>query len=465
MSSKKQISVRVPKTERRNQSIAEFKWNNQTISPQLDRVEEEVSKRLFSDGRVLTILKRAFELGLSRYQAWDVSEVDPDATPAFRIAADVFKRGVPVTDRRIAVKPQRKSIITYDVEIVSRVSDCFIKAGDGDIIIVDQNVAKIWWRDLPQGFVSVPFSEASKSIMAVSAVADIIRGRRSLDSKIFVVGGGVAGDVVGFAAGILGVSCQYIPTTLLSMADSSIGGKVGVNFEPWGKNQVGLFHHPHGVYIWPGWLETLEDKEIKSGLVECLKHVLIAGDLALWAAMTKPGNHLKLSNDFLGTIIQVKRDVVERDPFEDGERAVLNFGHTLGHAMETVAAARGVAVTHGECVAIGMIHALRLSVKYRGMIAGSFILDLFKSNVVMPKTTLIELNDGEDKPAALAKELIELMSRDKKAAGKESVSFVLIDAPGQISREKDSSWVIQFSRRDALRDLEDTLSFLLTLSY
>ena len=465
MSSKKQISVSVSNISGRSAPLSEFKWGKLTSALKIDRVEEEISKRLFSDGRVIAILKRAFEQGLSRNLTWNISEVDLDATSAFRIAASVFQRGVSVTDSRCQVKPESKAIISYDVKIVTRRSDCFISAGDRDMIIVDQNVANSWERQLPKGFVAFTFAEANKNTTTAAEIADLIRGRMSPDSRVFVVGGGVAGDVVGFATGILGVKCHYVPTTLLSMADSSIGGKVAVNFEPWGKNQIGLFHHPQAVYIWPGWLETLGEKELKSGLVECLKHALISGDETLWTALSKPKKTFNINSDFLETVIQVKRGIVEIDPYETGERAVLNFGHTLGHALETAASSRGIAVTHGECVAIGMIHALRLSSKYRGMAAGSYVDDLLRSGVVMPKAVLKELNDGVHKGSVLSKQLIELMSRDKKASINDSISFVLMDSPGQIARAEGNSWVIQFPRQGALADLEETLSFLLTLSY
>jgi 3-dehydroquinate synthase len=334
-----------------------------------------------------------------------------------------------------------------------------------DLVIVDQNVALCWMRDLPEGFVSLPFSEASKNLTTVAKVMAVLHSRHQPDSKVFVVGGGVAGDVVGFAAGLLGLRCCFIPTTLLSMADSSIGGKVGVNFEPWGKNQIGLFNHPWGVRIWPGWLKSLDDKELKSGIVECLKHALISGDRDLWSLLAKRETGLRISDDILEAIIKIKSDIVKRDPYESGERAILNFGHTLGHALETRSSERGIKVTHGECVAIGMIHALRLSMKYRGMKASTYVADLLNSGVVMSRDTLIGINCGNASPKDLANELINLMSRDKKATTADGISFALMDALGKAARAEGGSWVIHFSRQDALADLEETLIFLLSLSY
>ena len=170
------------------------------------------------------------------------------------------------------------------------------------------------------------------------------------------VGGGMIGDLTGFAAATFmrGVRWVNVPTTLLAMLDASIGGKVGVNL-PQGKNLVGTFHPPALVLADPEVLETLPPEEYTSGMAEMLKHGLIA-DAELFDALVPEA--LPLSRDLLQRAIEVKVKIVQRDPYEKGERAKLNMGHTIGHGIE---AASDFALRHGEAIAIGLLAETRLA--------------------------------------------------------------------------------------------------------
>lgn len=179
------------------------------------------------------------------------------------------------------------------------------------------------------------------------------------DSVVVAVGGGVVGDLAGFAAATFmrGIPVIQVPTSLLAMIDAAIGGKTGVD-TPAGKNLVGAFHHPTLVVADPAALRTLPPRELRSGLAEALKHAVITAQgeldwlLANAAAMLHPdGPDHAVAAELVERNIRIKANVVARDEKESGVRKTLNFGHTIGHAVE---AASDFAMLHGECVAIGM---------------------------------------------------------------------------------------------------------------
>jgi len=179
------------------------------------------------------------------------------------------------------------------------------------------------------------------------------------DSVMLALGGGVVGDLAGFVAAtyMRGVPVVQIPTTLLAMIDASIGGKTGID-TPAGKNLVGSFHHPTAVLIDPQLLATLPLRELRAGIAELVKYGAIA-DEAYFAEVESAVPHLLAekgrNSDRLHSIIvrsvEIKADIVSRDEREDGLRKILNFGHTIGHAVESIS---GYSLLHGEAVAIGM---------------------------------------------------------------------------------------------------------------
>ena len=179
------------------------------------------------------------------------------------------------------------------------------------------------------------------------------------DSAILALGGGVVGDLAGFLAAtyMRGVPVVQIPTTLLAMIDASIGGKTGID-TPAGKNLVGAFHHPAGVLIDPQVLDTLPLRELRAGIAELIKYGAIADETyfaEVQAALPdlvsgKPANSDRLRSIIVRSV-EIKVDIVSRDEREDGLRKVLNFGHTIGHAVELIS---GYSLLHGEAVAIGM---------------------------------------------------------------------------------------------------------------
>lgn len=203
---------------------------------------------------------------------------------------------------------------------------------------------------------ALPDGEQYKSLDTVASLyRDLVKAGLDRNGVIVAFGGGVVGDTAGFAAAsfMRGVALIQIPTTLLSMVDSSVGGKVGVDL-PEGKNLVGAFKQPECVLIDPDYLATLPVKEWRCGMAEVLKHGLLADpDLLnpeLWSPERAP--------EMIRRAVQVKIDVVERDPYEKNIRAHLNLGHTFAHAVESVTQ---YAWAHGEAVGLGLVAAGRLS--------------------------------------------------------------------------------------------------------
>ncbi len=229
------------------------------------------------------------------------------------------------------------------------------------VIISNITVAPLYGeaiRDsLPHSaLITMPDGEKYKTLATVAGFyGELVRAGLDRGGVIIALGGGVVGDSAGFAAAtyLRGVRLIQVPTSLLAMVDSSVGGKVGVDL-PEGKNLVGAFKQPDAVVIDPDVLTTLPVKEWRCGMAEALKHGLLADHGLLNPDLHNPDKAAEL----VRRAVQVKVDVVQRDPFEAGERAHLNLGHTFAHAIEQVS---GYAWSHGEAVAVGLLAAARLS--------------------------------------------------------------------------------------------------------
>jgi len=213
--------------------------------------------------------------------------------------------------------------------------------------------------------VTIPAGEASKSMETAAMLCDRLI-TLGLDRKgaVFALGGGVIGDLAGFVASIhyRGIPVIQIPTTVVAQVDSSIGGKTGVN-SPLGKNLIGTFHQPRLVIADTSLLDTLPERIFREGLAEVIKHAVIADGSMLDSI---PPDRTADLSQLIAANAAIKARIVAEDEFETtGTRALLNFGHTLGHAIESVAGYG--TLSHGECVAIGMIAALDLSVRLAGL--------------------------------------------------------------------------------------------------
>lgn len=235
------------------------------------------------------------------------------------------------------------------------------------VVITDTTVAQLygqpWVQQTPDAaLVAMPAGEQHKTLETVRMLYDqLVAARADRSTTIIALGGGVVGDTAGFAAAtyMRGLRLVQVPTTLLAMVDSSVGGKVGVDL-PQGKNLVGAFKQPALVLIDPIVLTTLPSVEWRAGMAEVIKHGLLADAELLNPALHTPERAAEL----IGRAVRVKVDIVQQDPFEHGIRAFLNLGHTFGHAIEQVTQYQWL---HGFAVAAGLVAALRLSLRL-GMI-------------------------------------------------------------------------------------------------
>ena len=233
-------------------------------------------------------------------------------------------------------------------------------------ILVDENTKRDCLFKLPQIenalIIEIKSGEEYKNISTCNFIWEQLTiNNFDRNALLINLGGGVIGDIGGFCAATYkrGLEFIHIPTTLLAMVDASVGGKLGIDFKGF-KNQIGLFNNPNAVLIYPKFLETLEESELKSGFAEVVKHALIS-DNSLWLKLKNtPFTDLDWE-DIIDTSVQIKNKIVLADPFEKGERKKLNFGHTFGHAIESYYLEKGTPISHGEAVFMGMILETEIS--------------------------------------------------------------------------------------------------------
>jgi 3-dehydroquinate synthase len=312
-----------------------------------------------------------------------------------------------------------------------------LKLGQRCAVITDANVGRKFAQAAlkslsASGFetvlITIPAGEKSKRLAVVEKCLDQLAKHR-LERKSFIValGGGVVGDLAGFVAAtyLRGIPFVQVPTTLLAQVDSSVGGKTGVNLQA-GKNLVGAFYQPQLVLCDLDALKTLPKREYISGLAEVIKYGVIY-DAVLFAQLER--NLPKLLQRDVPTLrsviarcCEIKADVVGQDETESGLRAILNFGHTIGHAIEN-SSGYGKFL-HGEAIAIGQVAAAKLSQKILGLPSGDAgrIEQLFVHAGLPVKIKLT---------SALRKKLLAAMRLDKKVSGGE-VKFVLAKKIGRV---------------------------------
>ena len=276
-------------------------------------------------------------------------------------------------------------------------------------------------------FCSIPDGEQHKTLATVAALYEqFLAGGLDRSGTVLTLGGGVTGDVAGFAAATFmrGIRFAQVPTTLLAMVDASVGGKTGVDL-PQGKNLVGAFKQPALVLIDPTVLATLPAEEFRSGLAEVIKHGLI-GDPALFAELEAVQHHLPLavSGAQIARSLRVKIAVVEEDPFEQGRRAVLNLGHTVAHGLERLS---GFTLRHGEAVSMGMVAAARIAVELKR--ADPVLVDRLEA-------ALSAWGLPVRCPSFAVDTIWEAMAHDKKRRGR-GLRWVLPRAIGQVELAED----------------------------
>lgn len=308
-------------------------------------------------------------------------------------------------------------------------------------VITDANVVKaghleklLSFRKIPT-FVITPAGETSKNMRTVDAILEAMeKAYLGRDTVVLALGGGVVGDIAGFAASIFkrGVAVVQLPTTTMAQADSAIGGKTGVD-SSLSKNAYGAFWHPSAVFIDVAALKTLDDRQYRSGLVESVKHALIA-DAQYFDFLEKNLDAiLRRQSEIMEKVAfyncKIKAQVVEADPTEKNQRRMLNYGHTIGHAIESASAYK---LLHGEAVSLGIIAAGLIEIE---MGLGD------KSRLERVRKMLMALGLPIEIPKTINKnELLDVIKRDKKAIN-QWPKFILIDKIGNV-RSQEGQWAI-----------------------
>ena len=286
-------------------------------------------------------------------------------------------------------------------------------------ILVDENTKRDCLSKLPKLenpiIIEIQSGEEYKNLATCDFIwQELTKHNFDRNSLLINLGGGVIGDMGGFCASTYkrGIDFIHIPTTLLAMADASIGGKLGVDFNHL-KNQIGLFANPKSVIIYPKFLHTLNKKELKSGFAEVVKHALIANE-NLWSIITTT-DFEKLNWEKIITLsVELKNKIVFTDSKEKGERKKLNFGHTFGHAIESYYLEKGTPILHGEAIFMGMILETELSNLSNSK--KNEIKNYILSNFGLPYT-----------PSKM--ELLKFLKNDKKNKA-EKINFSLLNGIG-----------------------------------
>ena len=327
------------------------------------------------------------------------------------------------------------------------------KEYDNICVVSDSNVAALYLGEVVGIFkeicenvcsFSFPAGEASKNLDTVSLLYEhLILKKFTRNSLLVALGGGVVGDLTGFAAAtfLRGIDFIQVPTTLLSQVDSSVGGKTGVDFNQY-KNMVGAFYMPKLVYMNVGTLKTLDEDNFACGMGEVIKHGLISDkDFYQWLKDNKE-DIMAREYTALEYMVQkncsIKGYVVEIDPKEQGIRAYLNFGHTLGHAIEKLS---NFKLGHGQCVGLGMVCAGYLSQKL-GNITEQDQKDIVECLQMFNMPVSIDGLSAQD--------ILEASKSDKKMTGKK-IKFTILKAIGEAASYLD------FTDEDLLQAIDQVL--------
>lgn len=330
------------------------------------------------------------------------------------------------------------------------------------LVLMDTNTQKHclptlngWLQGQTTADIVIPAGEQHKTIETATFVwKEMLRLGADRGAVLVCLGGGVVSDLGGFCASTFmrGISVVHIPTTLLAQVDASVGGKTGIDLDGV-KNMVGIFKNPEAVFVCPEFLKTLPERELRAGFAEMLKHGLIA-DESHWQHLCRTDLTLPEYVDWTELIaksISIKKKIVESDPFEKGERKVLNFGHTVAHAIEGFALGKPFELLHGEAVALGMIAEARLSAQLLGLSASDaqLIERVILAKVLAPiRPILAELKTNWDSQA-----ILKLMLHDKKNESG-SIKMALISEIGKATPEHI------VTTEQALDTLENLRSFL-----
>ncbi len=456
-----------PETRQKIRDGAISIWLRADLAVLMRRVSKRDTRPLLRHGNPETTMRNLIDIRYPVYAQADLT-VESRDEPHDVIVTEIINRLVKMNVTDPVVVAPDKSLgehRTVGVQLASRSysvligagllahAGALIKAQLGQVkccIVTDETVARhhlaaleasLSSEGLHAGSIILKPGEGTKSFRELGPLCErLLEVGLERGDVVVPFGGGVIGDLAGFAAGILrrGVRFVQIPTTLLAQVDSSVGGKTGIN-TPQGKNLVGVFHQPSLVIADTSVLSTLSPRELRAGYAEVAKYGLL-GDAAFfsWLEVHWPailGNNAQPLTDAIETSVKAKAAIVARDETETGDRALLNLGHTFGHALE---AWTGYSdrLLHGEGVAIGMCQAFRLSEQLGLTPTGTADRVTNHLKAVGLPTRIADIPGGPNTVTANADDLLRLMAQDKKVL-RGQMTFILARDIGQAFITRD----------------------------
>jgi len=355
-----------------------------------------------------------FQAGIRRQDMIDISSCPSEYLSMMKDALRTYKRGM-----NTHPKAQYKTLTEPDIEF--RAFSITKKT-----TIIDSNVYDHWKHKLDActNIIIEDINEQNKNFTTFLNICDQLKNN---PEHVYVIGGGIVCDVGAFCCAFLGIPFTLVPTTLLAMIDASIGGKCGVNFEPYGKNQVGLFASASKVLIDTDFLSSLDEREYRSGLAEAYKHYYIQPSQV--SADELPKTAFECREHHIRELIHIKQNITAQDPKEQGVRKTLNFGHTFGHALEALLTKTNTPLLHGEAVAWGIVFANFVSVQLNEQKKSDFeqsVHELHSFNLFIHKNEILTHWNLE--------KILFYMQQDKK--NNQDIQMVLYSRPGALLGEQ-----------------------------
>ena len=355
--------------------------------------------------------------------------IEPSTKPSYQLGVELGERSYSINIiQGLLSQPRQLAEQLHKLNLGQQIA-----------IITNPTIAKHYLHCLNKALsdyqslvICIEDGEKHKNLTSLSHIHDqLMNAQFNRHSSIIALGGGVVGDIAGFAAAtwMRGIRCIQIPTTLLAQVDSSVGGKTGIN-HPKGKNMIGAFHQPTGVFIDCDTLSTLPLNQLKSGLAEVVKYGLI-WDKSLFQLVNEQMDHiLNRQTNILQKIIyrscQIKADIVAKDERENHLRALLNLGHTFGHAIESLT--HYEQFLHGEAISIGMVLAANMS-RLEGYLNSEQVLQIQQTFERFGLPTQIPTNLDPQT-------IINAMQYDKKKAD-HSLPLILLERIGKAIKTHD----------------------------
>lgn len=395
----------------------------------------------------VSLISQAFEKRLSRKCVWDLSAIPSEERAPYQTAAKYYMRGVPC----IPPLPEQEQLRDYPFLIQEAPSLEFESLLESSFVVCDENLCKAWPEllDTKVDYLLRNVCEANKTLQTLEP---LLEHSKNFSKPWLIIGGGITCDLAAFAAHIAGAKFSLVPTSLLAMVDASFGGKTGVNFPPYGKNLVGAFAFPERVLIFVNFLQTLPEEEFYAGASECIKHALLVHNEELLEELVQcfANRDLRGILKHLAYLLNVKAEIVKRDPFEKGERAILNLGHTIAHALEAVSldSFSENNLRHGEAVALGLVFEsyLSLCLNYRKESVHKKLLEHIKASKILLNRKQLEARLGDSlNSEILLQKLCYHMQFDKKSSDSDKIPFILLSENGRVVRPDGVSYLVHVS--------------------